>query len=137
VEIPSKRSFPLFFGIATCRTGNARNEPSRKELRNSTLLTFLWVDFMITRSPDEGGVTCGSGRAPASVEVTGVCGGAARCGGQAPGLPATLPGGAVEARRSRVARAPSRSDAAGALCDTRSHSTSELIRLEVRPMSKM
>src|SRR5512133_2194794 len=51
---------------------------------------------MITRSPDEGGVTCGSGRAPASVEVTGACGGAARCGGQAPGLPATLPGGAVE-----------------------------------------
>ncbi len=30
-------------------------------------------------------------------------------------LPATLPGGAVEARRSRVARAPSRSDAEGAL----------------------
>jgi len=28
-------------------------------------------------------------------------------------------------------------DAAGALCDTRSHSTSELIRLEVRPMLKM
>ena len=28
-------------------------------------------------------------------------------------------------------------DAAGALCDTRSHSTSELIGLEVRPMPKM
>jgi len=43
--------------------------------------------------------------------------GATRCGGQATGLPSTtLPGGAVEARRSRVARAaPSRCDAEGAL----------------------
>ena len=42
-------------------------------------------------------------------------GGAAHCGGQTSGLPAPSSGGAVEARRSRVARAPSRSDAEGAL----------------------
>ena len=42
-------------------------------------------------------------------------GGAARCGGQTTGLPERSSGGAVEARRSRVALAPSRSDAEGAL----------------------
>jgi hypothetical protein len=38
---------------------------------------------------------------------------------------------------SRVGGAHRVSDAVGALCDTRSHSTSELIGLEVRPMPKM
>jgi hypothetical protein len=36
VGMPSKRNFPLFFGIATCRTGNAVNEPSRSEERSSS-----------------------------------------------------------------------------------------------------
>ena len=36
VGMPSKRSFPLFFGIATCRTGTARNEPSLSEERSSS-----------------------------------------------------------------------------------------------------
>jgi hypothetical protein len=45
----------------------------------------------------------------------GVCWGAARDGGQAPACPQSCPQGAVEARRSRVARAPSHSDAKGAL----------------------
>jgi hypothetical protein len=50
--------------------------------------------------------------------------------GQAPACPQRCPEGPWRPRRSRVARAPSRSDAEGALCDTRSHSTSELIGLE-------
>ena len=70
---------------------------------------------MIVSSFVVDGVACGYVVSVLSFEVTGVSGGAARCGGQASGLPATLPGGAVEARRSRVARAPSRSDAEGAL----------------------
>ena len=70
---------------------------------------------MIVSSFVVDGVACGYVVSVLSFEVTGVFGGAARCGGQASGLPATLPGGAVEARRSRVALAPSRSDAAGAL----------------------
>jgi len=46
----------------------------------------------------------------------GGSGGAARCGGQASGLPATLPGGGPwRLAGPRVARAPSRSDAEGAL----------------------
>ena len=36
VGMPSKRSLPLFFGIATCRTGNAVNVPSRSEERSSS-----------------------------------------------------------------------------------------------------
>src|SRR5207244_3664818 len=51
------------------------------------------------RSCCPGAVTCGSDQAPTSVELTGS---------------AVVPR-VVEARRSRVARAPSRSDAAGAL----------------------
>ena len=70
---------------------------------------------MIVSSFVVDGVACGYVVSVLSFEVTGVSGGAARCGGQASGLPATLPGGAVEARRSRVALAPSRSDAEGAL----------------------
>ena len=84
-------------------------------MESGALLTFLWVDFHDREFVRRGWVTCGYAVVVLSFEVTGVSGGAARCGGQASGLPATLPGGAVEARRSRVARAPSRSDAEGAL----------------------
>ena len=36
VGIPSLRSFPLFFGIITCRTGTGRNSPDFSEPRISS-----------------------------------------------------------------------------------------------------
>ena len=72
--------------------------------------------FMIMNSFALDALTCGYSRdAIICPRSAGVFGGAARCGGQAPACPPRWPGGAVEARRSRVARAPSRSDAEGAL----------------------
>ena len=44
---------------------------------------------MIVSSLVVGGVTCGYAVGVLSFEVTGVSGGAARCGGQASGLPST------------------------------------------------
>ena len=79
------------------------------------LLTFPWVDSMIMISFALGASTCGYGRYV--IICRGQLGSAAvpRVVEGRPLPSTTLPGGAVEARRSRVARAPSRSDAKGAL----------------------